>query len=63
MESSYSAPAKNSEGSEGPISSRLRRLPGRYLSTSHLPVATPPTPLDSRFKNSLGVIQFFRLNH
>jgi hypothetical protein len=31
------------------VSSRLRHLPGRYLSTSQLPVATPPSPLNPRF--------------
>ena len=45
---SNSAATKRSEGSEGPVSSRLRHLPGRYLSTSQLPVSTPPSPLNAR---------------
>lgn len=45
----FSGAVKHSDGTEGPVSSRLRHLPGRYLSTSQLPVATPPSPLNPRF--------------
>lgn len=45
---SSSAPVRRSDGSEGPVSSRLRHLPGRYLSTSQLPVSTPSSPFITR---------------
>ena len=49
MKFSFSPAVKSSDGTEGPVSSRLRHLPGRYLSTSQLPIATPPSPPNIRF--------------
>ena len=56
MEFSFSSAVKRSDGTEGPVSSRLRHLPGRYLSTSQLPVATPPSPLNPRFASYFHIL-------